>query len=184
MGLVFGDPFADWEIRIAKQVVGRFLAKNSWLKGLDFDDLIQECLIHWYKQRIKFQRDKGASRKTFMAKVLSNRLQMILREQLTDRRRAFHQAESLEKLQAEEETSPLKSNPAYEDFSDLSLRLDMEFILKTLTPRQREICALLEQGYPITKIAAMLGKPRSTIYDEIIRMREVFSERGLQSYLK
>jgi len=183
MGLNYGDLFSEWELVIAKKVVSRFLAKNSWFKGMDFDDLLQECLVHWLLQRAKFHQDKGGSIRTFLSKVLSNRLQEILREQLTDRRKAFHLAESLEKLQAGEETTQLEINPTYENFADLGLRLDMESVLKTLTPRQREICALLEQGYPVQQIAVMLGRPRSTVRDEIKRIREAFSQRDLHSYL-
>jgi RNA polymerase sigma factor (sigma-70 family) len=184
MGLTFGDSFAEWEIAIAKQVVSRFLAKYSWFKGMDFDDLLQECLIHWFLNRAKFQRDKGASTRTFMAKVLNNRLQMIVREQLTDRRKAFHFAESLEKLQSEDETTQLEISPTYENSFEQSLCLDVEFVLKTLTPRQRQICVLLEQDYPVKKIAEMLGKPRSTIRDEIKRIREAFSRKDLESYFR
>ena len=72
----------------------------------------------------------------------------------------------------------------YENLSDLGLRLDMEFVLKTLTPRQREICILLGQDYPVKMIAEMLGRPRSTVRDEIKRIREVFSRKDFESYLK
>lgn len=70
MGLIYGDLFAEWEIRIARQVVSRFLVKYSWLKGLDFEDLFQECLIHWSLQRAKFQREKGALLENFYGQDL------------------------------------------------------------------------------------------------------------------
>ena len=96
MGLIYGDLFADFEIATAKQVISQFQASHSWLKGLDFEDLLQECLIHWFLQRTRFQPDQGASVRTYMVKVLSNRLQEIIREQLTDRRKAFQLAETLD----------------------------------------------------------------------------------------
>jgi RNA polymerase sigma factor (sigma-70 family) len=184
MGLTYADLFADWEIATAKKMISHFQTSYPWLKGLDFEDLLQECLIHWYLNRAKFQKERGASERTFMAKVLSTRLQMILREQLTDRRKAFHLAESLEKPRNEDETSELVFIPASVDFFDPSLRLDIESVRMTLTLRQREICDLLGQDYAVQKIAEMLGKPRRTIRDEIKRIGEIFSRKGLKDYLK
>ena len=68
MGLTYGDLFTEWEIAIAKKVVSHFQTSYSWLKGLEFEDLLQECLIHWCLNRDKFQKDRGASIKTFMVK--------------------------------------------------------------------------------------------------------------------
>jgi RNA polymerase sigma factor (sigma-70 family) len=117
-----------------------------------------------------------------MVKVLSNRLQEIIREQLTDRRKAFQLAESLDQPLAAEETHHLETDGVNENSPDIILRLEIEFVLRTLTPRQREICHLLEQDYPVKQIAERLGKPRSTIRDEIQRIKEVFVRRNLQNY--
>ena len=182
MGLIYGDLFADFEIATTKQVISQFQASHSWLKGLDFEDLLQECLIHWFLQRTRFQPDQGASIRTYMVKVLSNRLQEIIREQLTDRRKAFQLAESLDQPLAAEETHHLETDGVNENSPDIILRLEIEFVLRTLTPRQREICHLLEQDYPVKQIAERLGKPRSTIRDEIQRIKEVFVRRNLQNY--
>jgi RNA polymerase sigma-70 factor (ECF subfamily) len=105
MGLTYGDLFADWEMAVAKQAISRFQARIPRFKGMYFDDLLQECLIHWLLQRSRFQPSRGASVRTYMAKVLLNRLQEILREQLTDRRKVFHLAESLDQQRDAEETS-------------------------------------------------------------------------------
>jgi RNA polymerase sigma factor (sigma-70 family) len=184
MGLTYADLFADWEIGIAKKVIIHFQIGLPWLKGLDFDDLLQECLIHWYLNRAKFQKDRGATIETFMAKVLGTRLQMILREQLTDKRKTFYMTESLEKPMGEDETPLLDTIPDDAHRTDLSLHLDIELVLMRLTPLQRDICNLLGQEYAVKKIAEMLGKPRTTVRDEIKRIREIFSRKGLEEYLK
>jgi RNA polymerase sigma factor (sigma-70 family) len=182
MGLDYGDLFTDLEIATAKQVVSQFLARNSWLKEQDFEDLLQECLIHWFPQRSKFQPGRGASVRTYMVKVLYNRLQEILREQLTDRRKVFNLAESLDQRRDAEETSHFEVKAENEDSIDINLRLEIEFVLRTLTPLQREICALLGQDYPVKQIAEILGRPRSTIRYEILRIRKVFSQRDLENH--
>jgi len=184
MGLTYGDLFADWEIAIAKQVIGHFQISHPWLKGLDFDDLLQECLIHWYLNRAKFQKERGASIKTFMTRILTTQLQLILREQLTDKRKTFHMTESLEKPMGGDETLLLDTIPDDVDVPDLSLHLDIEIVRMTLMPRQRVICDLLGQDYTVKKIAEILGKSRRTIRDEIKRIGEIFSNKGLKDYLK
>jgi RNA polymerase sigma factor (sigma-70 family) len=182
MGLTYGDLFADWEMAVAKQAVSRFQARNPRFKGMDFNDLLQECLIHWILQRSKFQPSWGASVRTYMVKVLFNRLQEILREQLTDRRKVFHLAESLDQRRDAEETSHFETKAENEDSIDINLRPEIELVLRTLTPLQREICALLGQDYPVKQIAEILGRPRSTIRYEIQRIRRVFSQRDLENY--
>ena len=182
MGLTYGDVFADWEIAIAKNTVNHFQAKYPWLRGLDFDDLFQECLTHWYLNRAKFRASKGASIKTYMAKVLSTQLQSILRRELYDKRKASHFAESLEKPVGVGEATLADIIPVNEHTTDVSLRIDVESALSALTQFQRDICKLLWDGYPIKRIAEMLGKPRGTIRGEIKRIRDLFLERGLKDY--
>ena len=182
MGLFYGDLFRDWEIAIAKSQVRKFQERYPWLKGLDFDDLLQECLFHWYLHRGSYREEKGASIKTYMAKVLSNQLQLILREQQADKRKAFHEAMSLDESVGENETpfGDMLANP--ESPTDYAIRLDVEAVLELLTPLQKEICQLLAQEYPVKRVAEMLRKPRTTVRDEIKRIREIFSQRGLKDY--
>jgi RNA polymerase sigma factor (sigma-70 family) len=181
VGLFYGDLFTDWEIAIAKSLVRKFQESYPWIKGLDFDDLLQECLFHWYLHRGSYQEGKGASIKTYMATVLKNQLQLILREQQADKRRAIHEAISLEEPVGEGETT-LADLIADQSPADDSIRLDVEAIVRTLTPLQREVCNLLAQEYSVKRVAELLGKPRSTIRDEIKRIREIFSQRGLKDY--
>jgi RNA polymerase sigma factor (sigma-70 family) len=182
VGLNYGDVFADWEIAIAKKAVRRFQANYPWLRGLDFDDLLQECLIHWYLNRARYRESKGVSIKTYMARVLSTQLQLILRQELYDKRKASHLAESLEKPLGKGELTLADIIPADEGTTETGMRIDIESALRVLTPLQREICNLLKQDYPVKRIAEMLGKPRSTIRDEIKRIKELFSQKGLEDY--
>jgi RNA polymerase sigma factor (sigma-70 family) len=182
MGLNYGDVFADWEIAIAKKAVSQFRAKYPWLKGLEFDDLLQECLIHWYLNRAKFRESKGVSIRTYMTRVLTIHLQLILRRELYDKRKASHLVESLEKPLGDGELTLADIVLAEETTTEMGMRIDIEAALRMLTPLQRQICELLEEGYPVKRIGEMLGKPRSTIRDEIGRVRELFSRRGLKDY--
>jgi len=178
VGLFYGDLFADWEIAIAKSLQESY----PWIKGLDFDDLLQECLFHWYLHRSSYQEGKGASIKTYMAKVLKNKLQLILREQQADKRKTVHEAMSLDEPVGVSETPLGDLLVAPESPTDYAIRLDIEAILGLLTPLQREICQLLAQEYPVKRVAEMLRKPRTTVRDEIKRIREIFSQKGLEDY--
>ena len=182
MGLSYGDLFADWEIAITKSLVRKFQEDYSWIRGLEFDDLLQECLFHWYLHRSSYQEGKGASVKTYMAKVLKNQLQLILRKQQADKRKTIHEAMSLDEPVGEGETPLADLIADNQSPADDALRLDVEATVWILTPLQREVCQLLAQEYSVKRVAELLGKPRTTIRDEIKRIRDIFSQKGLKDY--
>jgi RNA polymerase sigma factor (sigma-70 family) len=182
VGLFYGDLFADWEMAIAKSLVRKFQEDYTWLKGLEFDDLLQECLFHWYLHRSSYREEKGASIKTYMAKILKNKLQLILREQQADKRKAIHEAKSLDEPVGDDETTLADLIADEKLLAGDAIRLDVEAVLLTMTPLQQEVCKLLAQEYPVKRVAELLGKPRSTIRDEIQRIRDIFSRKGLKDY--
>jgi RNA polymerase sigma factor (sigma-70 family) len=184
VGLFYGDLFAAWEIAVAKSAIINFQKNYPWLKGFEFEDLLQECLIHWYLNRASYKEDRGASIRTYMAKVVKNRLQVILREQQSDKRKAIHMAESLDKAIAEDETLHGEVLVDAESLTDHHLiHLDVEAVIESLTPLQRDICQLLEQEYPVMIVAEILRKPRTKVRDEIKRIKEIFLQKGLKNYL-
>ena len=181
-GLSYGDLFDGWEIAVAKKAVAQFQAQYPWLRGLDFNDLLQECLTHWFFNRARFQEGKGASIKTFMAKILSVQLQFVLRKELSDKRKVGHLTESLDKPLGEGETTLADIISADETWPSISIHIDVRSALEELTPLQRRICSLLGQGYSVKRVAEMLGKPRSTVRDEIERVNQEFYRKGLKDY--
>jgi RNA polymerase sigma factor (sigma-70 family) len=183
MGSSYSGAFEDWEIAIARKISGEFLAKHSWIKGYDFDDLVQECLIQWHLARHTFDGSKGASRQTYMANVAKNRLQNILEEQLADKRAADRNMISLDQPLSDEQGTIADFIPAPESY-DFSLKLDLERTIAKLSIRQQKVCLFLWQGYNVTEIARELGKGRATIYDEIDHLKKIFSDEGLDEYLK
>ena len=63
--------------------------------------------------------------------------------------------------------------------------LDVARALERLTPMQRRICTMLgEEGLSVKETAERLRIPRGTLYDEIKRIRQIFSTQGLGDYLK
>jgi hypothetical protein len=53
MALKPGDGLDKWEIAVAKKVVGEFRRRSRILGREEFDDLVQDCLLHWIGVRRK-----------------------------------------------------------------------------------------------------------------------------------
>ncbi len=172
--------FEEWEVAVARKLCSQFVTRHAWLRSLEVDDLMQECLLHWYRVRGSYKPGRGSSAKTYMGRVLRHLLHDVLDQQLTLKRRGSHLSASLDEtlsegVGAEGEVSA--------EEADLSLRIDLERALEKLSPLQQRICELLKQGYPASEISRNLGRGRASIYDEIGQVRKVFCDEGLTEYL-
>jgi RNA polymerase sigma factor (sigma-70 family) len=175
------------EIAVAKAVVRRFLATRPCPRGYDAEDLLQECLIHWFRCRDGYDPKGGASRETYMAFVLERRLHEILRAQLADVRRANQTAVSLDSPADKSEPDRTLGDTLYgpDPLHDIPLKLALERVFEDLTPSQRAICIGLLSGESMAKIAETLGRMRTTLYcDDIKRIRRMFEKAGLEDFLK
>ncbi len=183
--------FEKWEIAVAKNVVSGFLKNNS-IKGYKFDDLLQECLLHWYQKRGKYTPDREATKKTFMAYILKRRLQEILREQLADKRKTNQVADSiiaaLDKGDPDEDTHDLSDKKQKEEYllsqHNFGLKKDVDDAISKLPSSRRKMCHLIMEGYPMAHISKILHKPRATLYDEIQRIQRIFLDNGLKEYIE
>ena len=186
--------FSDWEIAVAKNLVSEYQNKWACLSREYFDDLVQECLTHWFFSKDLYDSTKGASQKTFMGNVVRNKLTDIIREMEADKRKIFRFTVSLDEPSGNNEDSPTMlekiDNNGYIDHRfdplvDIQLKIDIPKALKELTPRQKKLCKLLgEKGLNIKEASEYLKTPRSTVYDELGRIRKIFEKEGLGDYLK
>lgn len=62
-------------------------------------------------------------------------------------------------------------------------RLPIDQALARLTLRQRQLISGLNAGLPVSQITQALDVPRTTLYDELTRIRQVFRDEGLSTYL-
>jgi DNA-directed RNA polymerase specialized sigma24 family protein len=183
--------FEKWETAVAKNVVNGFL-KNNKLRRYDFGDLVNECLVHWYQKRGKYKANKGATKKTFMGRILGRRLQEILREQLADKRKVNQVAERMvaisDEADSDGDTYDLSEKKQEEEFrlseDNLGLKSDLGSVMAKLSPLQRQICYLRMDDYPMAHISRILNKPRTTLYGEIERIQRIFFDEGLKEYLE
>jgi len=189
----YGSFFQDWEIAIAKKLVKKSCISSNMNNPDDFDDLLMECLAHWLLKRSKYNPNREASQKTFMAKVINNKLLDIAERQRTDKRKIDSLTDSLDEPIFDDSEAvtlldkidnKINHSPPLNLADQVELKRDLSKTLPNLTDRQRKICDLLRQGFNIQEISKYLGTPRSSVYDEINRIRAIFENKGLKIYLK
>ena len=57
MALKHGEELQRWEIAVSKKLVGEFRRRSRSPQREEFDDLLQECLIHWIEVRRRLRAD-------------------------------------------------------------------------------------------------------------------------------
>lgn len=67
-------------------------------------------------------------------------------------------------------------------FDIVDLGLDVEEFMKELSTDQRQLCEALQLD-SVSELSRLLQRPRSTVNDEIRKLRRVFEDRRLQDYL-
>jgi len=187
--LSYGSLFEGWEVAIAKHLVNEFMKQWRCLDDDDFEDLLQECLTHWLFAKDKYDPSAEATVKTFMGRVVRNKLTDIIKERERDKRKVSQITVSLHQpLSSEEDASTLldvlTDNEA--DFRvRVELQIDLSNALRRLTPLQRAICGLISESGPnVTDISERLGIRRKAVYKEIGRIRAIFENEGLKNYLE
>ena len=190
MGLTYGGVFENWEIAVAKKLVDQFKRKWRCFSKDDFEDLLQECLSHWYFVREKFVGTKGASKSTYMSNVIKNKLMDMVAERMAEKRKTDQMSVSLDAPISEDDETAIIDKIADKLTEDLTgvihvigLKNDLAKAMDKLTPQQRELCRLLEGGTSIKDASQQLNINRSTVYDEIKRIAQAFEGDGLKNYL-
>ena len=185
----YGQLFEDWEIAVAKNLVNEFRQMRPCLQREDSEDLVQECLTHWFFVRTGYDPGREASKQTYMGRVLRNKLTDIVREQEADIRKISHLTFSLnEPLGDHDDSDALEDSIADKQpapYLQIELKIDLNKVLEKLSGKQQKLCRLLgPSGLSIKKASEHLNTPRTTIYDEIERIRKIFVKEGLEEYLE
>ena len=180
--------FAEWELRYAREIIKRFQREFPVLRRDDIDDLMQECLTHWYFRRHRYDASRQCSCQNFMHKVITNKIRHILEAQERNKRKALYKSLPIEMFLIDEDddlSGCLAVNDedfeksSYDDLCRLLARA-----MEKLSIRQQKLCRLIkDKGLNISEISERLKIPRATLFDEILRIREVFRKEGLRDYL-
>ena len=193
MAFGYGNGIQQWEIAVAKKLVGEFRRRSRRLEREEFDDLLQDCLTHWVEVRARLTPSADDPPIAYMARVLRNKLTDLIREQSATKRGGDLDTVSLDAAVGDDDdahtfadlidvaTSGATGEAAIGE--DRDARIDIARAMKKLTPRQRRVCALLgEEGLSIKEAAARLRISRDTLYEEIKRIKKVFADHGLGDY--
>lgn len=189
MSCQYGDFFEEWEVELVRNRIRRFRRKWVCLQKEGEDDLLQECLIHWYINRKSYNPLREVSRRGFMIRVVQNRLMDIVREKDADKRRVSCFSRDLPSCEGDF-TLPFlqdsrENHISSTDFTGaFDLKLDLNRVVQQLNPRQRQIChALGKLGLSAREVSRLLKISPNTLYREIKRIRDRFEQAGLQDYL-
>ena len=96
MALKNGKELQQWEIAVAKKLIGDFRRRSRSPEREEFDDLLQECLMHWIDVRRKFRADPNGPPIGYMATVIRNKLTDLFRERVAAKRAGDYDAVSLD----------------------------------------------------------------------------------------
>jgi RNA polymerase sigma-70 factor (ECF subfamily) len=123
-----------------------------------------------------------------MARIIRNRLTDLVRELSTEKRKVTQLSVPLDQpLSGADDAGTLEETLVGDSGDDclwIELRLDLGKAMRKLTPQQQELCLLLrDRDLSITELSRLLETPRATIYDEIRRIKTLFSNEGLEDYL-
>lgn len=193
MAFGYGNGIQQWEIAVAKKLVGEFRRRSRRLEREEFDDLLQDCLTHWVEVRARLTPSADDPPIAYMARVLRNKLTDLIREQGATKRGGDLDTVSLDAPVGDDDDAPtfadlidVATSGATGEAAigeDRDARIDIARAMKKLTPRQRRVCALLgEEGLSIKEAAARLRISRDTLYEEIKRIKKVFADHGLGDY--
>ena len=187
------DAFEPWELTTAQAVVAAFTATHGRFHWHDHEDLVQECLSHWWEQRHRYDANRGANLKTFMKRVLRNRLRDLRREERAEKRGAGRPTRSLdEPVQSDDGAGSTIANLLRDGSPEANpeaLALDSELhteILRAkhrLTPLQQALVNGLFVEQTVSELSESLDVPRSSLYDEMKRIRAEFESEGLRKLL-
>ncbi len=171
----------------------RELAKRYRFRSSDRQDLAQELTLHVLKIWRKFGH-QVKDRDAFLSKVLSRHAITLVRRYKAKKRNDQAVVSLSDLVENEGEEAELgdtlleevhdfrlgsKQRPGLEQ---QALVADVATVLAKLPPHLRDLCQRL-QKQTVAEIARDTGVPPTTLHDHIQRLREIFTEAGLQNYL-
>jgi RNA polymerase sigma-70 factor (ECF subfamily) len=190
-----GAGLEQWEIAVTKKIIAECRRRFRILAREEFEDLQQECLLHWIQVRRGLVPVGDGPPVAYMSQVLRNKLTDWVREQAADKRGGEQDLLSLDaSVDGSDDgltLADLIADSATAESGDAvggahhHAVIDVARALERLTPIQRRLCMMLgEEGLSVKEAAERLQIPRATLYDEIKRIRQSLSDQGLADYLK
>jgi DNA-directed RNA polymerase specialized sigma24 family protein len=172
--------------------IHRLIRTSSFLWD-DQPDIEQELILHLLLREHRHD-PKRASRRTFISRILDNKIRHLLETRHARIRDQRCCQTSLNQEFVDDEGNVCEwldsivqsgkwDGPSRESRQHCAheLRLDLAVALAELSPPQLTLCRCL-MFHDIAEVSRLLGVPRSTLYDRIQGIREVFDSHGLEIY--
>ncbi len=175
------DGFEPNEIELARAIVAGFVSARPWLRE-ERDDLTQECLEHWLRQRHRYDAARGASAATFMRRVLNRRLRDIEEKRTAEKRGGGAAPESLDR---EDRGAVLHDSLSAAEDTEAGalLKVALDRARCRLTPDQSALTGALLEGHSMIEIVRATARARSSLYRDLERIRAIFKDEGLDELL-
>ena len=163
MALKPGNGLANWELSVTTKLVGEYRRRSQILERCEFDDLVQDCLLHWITVRRSLDCDPANRPLGYIAKVLRIWLADLVRERGTDKRAGDLDTPSLDATTdgsedgmtlAELLDAPQSGDPAGDGETCHHIHLELLRNCANLTPAQQRLCLMLvEEGLSVKAAA-------------------------------
>lgn len=184
----------SWELDVAAQVVYLFLASRPSFGSptVSPEDLVQDCLLHWLRQRHRYRFNRGASLQTYMRRVLERFLLDLERKSKAQKRGSGTQPLSLDFTAPEEDEDAnladliADADSAVQPEERLLDRERSQRIRRAvlrLSQRQQLLAAGLAEGKSISEMSQLFGVHRDTLYADLRRIKAIFQDDGLAEFL-
>jgi DNA-directed RNA polymerase specialized sigma24 family protein len=182
--------FADWELHAVAAEVDAFLATHPSLR-VEAEEIVWECLQHWHRRRVRYAKSRGARERTFLNRVVGNKLLDILDRSLSGKEQLNRHASSIDVPVRDVEDLTLADLLADEDPHGApegaalaaEVRWAVDRATAQLTERDRDVIERLRRGDRVSEISRETGRSRGAVYGDIDRIRLVFEDEGLAAFL-
>jgi len=91
------DDFEEWELRLIRREAEAFAGARR-LRWSDVDDLENVAQLTWWHQRSNYNPERGASKRTYLKRVVRNAMSDLAKAELTQGRSAEREARLLSEL--------------------------------------------------------------------------------------
>lgn len=153
-------------------------------KGIEFSDLMQECLIGFEESIKNYNLDDEVIFYTFTNVCMNRQLISLLTKLNRDKYKFLNEAIPLETLDNDKDNNLIDFIEDYKSNPELGLIDEVEYqelhdkIIKVLTNLEARVFDLMLQNYDYKEIANILDKEPKSIDNAIQRIK--FKIRGLQ----
>lgn len=163
----------------------RSFARQYFLAGGDYEDLIQEGMIGLIKAVSGYTPDSGASFKTFAVMCVKNRVYSALRQASRGKHNPLNNYISIESSPEDEEgshmTSAVDAGCSSNDPAELiigeeatkELRRALEGMLSRF---ELSVLSLYLEGLSYREISERVSKPQKSVDNAVTRIRRKFSQ--------